>query len=367
MNIIRELNLTKYVVLPFSREQIVSSIKTGDDLLIKLSNGEVVRVEDYFSMFRHLVLNSEQGQNVQLLEVDDISGYLLNTKTLTYNEQSELFGNDLAMLSSQTSEDVLLSNGLNSSVIEDSGVVDGVTGGIFLGLGALGAGIGVATAIKHSDDDTKVDTVKGIENDASKTVIDVNNDGNPEKVIVTNIDSITGEVVTTTTEDKNDDGIIDKKTITVDKDADGIAEKITEITIEKDGTKITKVFLDTDDDGKFEDVITTTEHPDKTITTESRSAIADNNGDLVDTDFIKDDASLVISEGTLNKIANSENGHKVMVNNEKPANQSSLENDFTKTAETEGRDGEEYVKYTNDSDDMLIINPDITNSDTFIV
>ncbi|MDP8052859.1 hypothetical protein QJU23_10590, partial [Pasteurella atlantica] len=60
------------------------------------------------------------------------------------------------------------------------------------------------------------------------------------------------------------------------------------------------------------------------------------------------------------KIANDENSHKVIVNSAKTGDVLNLDGSFTKTAETESHGGQDYVKYTDDAGNALIVDPDIT-------
>ncbi|MDP8197963.1 BapA/Bap/LapF family prefix-like domain-containing protein, partial [Phocoenobacter atlanticus] len=171
MNIIQSLGTTKSVTLPFDRQQIVTTLKSDNDLLIKLNNGEVIKVEGYFETPRHLILNPEQGKPIQLLEIDDVSGNILSSRVLSSAEVPELLGNDLAMLSSQTSEE-LVSNGVYESVASGTGAAtsSGISS-VLLGLGAVGATFGVVGAIKSQDRSHNNDTSKESSNQNNTAVV----------------------------------------------------------------------------------------------------------------------------------------------------------------------------------------------------
>ncbi|MDP8147582.1 hypothetical protein, partial [Phocoenobacter atlanticus] len=69
---------------------------------------------------------------------------------------------------------------------------------------------------------------------------------------------------------------------------------------------------------------------------------------------------LTISDDVLDKIANDDNDHKVIINSEKLADELYLEGNFIKTTETESHNGQEYIKYTDEIGNALIVDPDIT-------
>ncbi|MDP8102040.1 hypothetical protein [Phocoenobacter atlanticus] len=117
--------------------------------------------------------------------------------------------------------------------------------------------------------------------DISRTAVDMDGNDTPEKVIVTTKDAITGEIVETTYIDKNQDGKPDRTIVSVDKDHDGTFETVTESTTERDGTKITKEFINTDDEGALDEVVVTIEHPNKTVTTETGKITEGKDGNLV--------------------------------------------------------------------------------------
>ncbi|MDP8098632.1 BapA/Bap/LapF family prefix-like domain-containing protein [Pasteurella atlantica] len=168
MQIIKNLGQTKYVSLPFDKQNILSINKINNDLQIKLNNGKVVTVEDYFDTPRHLLLNPQQGKSIQLLEIDPTSGNIIGTKTLESAEASELLGSDLSVLSSQTSESVALLNGLNAAETmgEASVLSTGVIGSTVLGLGAtLGA-------FSFIDNDSKTEVLKAEEPKAEEPKVE---------------------------------------------------------------------------------------------------------------------------------------------------------------------------------------------------
>ncbi|MDP8175927.1 BapA/Bap/LapF family prefix-like domain-containing protein, partial [Phocoenobacter skyensis] len=201
---------TKYIVLPFNRQEITFTNRNGDDLLVKLSSGEVVRVKDFFDMPRHLLLNPEQGKYIQLLDINDVSGSILSTKTLTSSEASALLGNDLHMLSSQASSDVLLSDGLYKGVAETSAMTtDDAISGAALGLGIFGAAVGIAstTGVFNSDSDN---------DSANSTETVTNPDGSSTTTTKTDTDG-DGVADTTTVIEKDPSGKTTKETVTVDK------------------------------------------------------------------------------------------------------------------------------------------------------
>ncbi|MDP8054780.1 hypothetical protein [Pasteurella atlantica] len=74
----------------------------------------------------------------------------------------------------------------------------------------------------------------------------------------------------------------------------------------------------------------------------------------------KDNLEVTISDDTLDKIANDNNGHKVIVNSLKSGDKLHLDGNFTKTTETESHAGQDYVKYTDEAGNALIVDPDIT-------
>ncbi|MDP8100078.1 hypothetical protein, partial [Pasteurella atlantica] len=86
----------------------------------------------------------------------------------------------------------------------------------------------------------------------------------------------------------------------------------------------------------------------------------DNMAGMRNINLYKDDISLTISEQALDKIATDENSHKVIVNSKKSGDQLHLDGNFTKTTETEAHDGQDYVKYTDEAGNALIVDPDIT-------
>ncbi|MDP8102039.1 hypothetical protein [Phocoenobacter atlanticus] len=74
----------------------------------------------------------------------------------------------------------------------------------------------------------------------------------------------------------------------------------------------------------------------------------------------KDNVQITISDDILDKIATDDNSHKVIVNSKKSGDQLHLDGNFTKTAETESHGGQDYVKYTDEVGNALIVDPDIT-------
>ncbi|MDP8100117.1 hypothetical protein [Pasteurella atlantica] len=73
-----------------------------------------------------------------------------------------------------------------------------------------------------------------------------------------------------------------------------------------------------------------------------------------------DNVQITISDDVLDKIANDDNNHKVIVNSSKSGDKLHLDGNFTKTAETESHSGQDYVKYTDEAGNALIVDPDIT-------
>ncbi|MDP8052678.1 hypothetical protein QJU23_09660, partial [Pasteurella atlantica] len=166
MQIIKNLGQTKYVSLPFDKQNILSINKINNDLQIKLNNGKVVTVEDYFDTPRHLLLNPQQGKSIQLLEIDPTSGHIIGTKTLESAEASELLGSDLSVLSSQTSESVALLNGLNAA--ETMGEASVLSTGV-IGSTVLGATLG---AFSFIDNDSKTEVLKAEEPKAEEPKVE---------------------------------------------------------------------------------------------------------------------------------------------------------------------------------------------------
>ncbi|MDP8037244.1 hypothetical protein QJU07_03515 [Pasteurella atlantica] len=166
MQIIKNLGQTKYVSLPFDKQNILSINKINNDLQIKLNNGKVVTVEDYFDTPRHLLLNPQQGKSIQLLEIDPTSGNIIGTKTLESAEASELLGSDLSVLSSQTSESVALLNGLNAA--ETMGETSVLSTGV-IGSTVLGATLG---AFSFIDNDSKTEVLKAEEPKAEEPKVE---------------------------------------------------------------------------------------------------------------------------------------------------------------------------------------------------
>ncbi|MDP8102034.1 hypothetical protein [Phocoenobacter atlanticus] len=81
---------------------------------------------------------------------------------------------------------------------------------------------------------------------------------------------------------------------------------------------------------------------------------------IKDVRLLKDDLSVTISDDVLDKIATDDNSHKVIVNSKKSGDQLHLDGNFTKTTETESHDGQNFVKYTDEAGNALIVDPDIT-------
>ncbi|MDP8153400.1 hypothetical protein QJU66_09745 [Pasteurella atlantica] len=76
--------------------------------------------------------------------------------------------------------------------------------------------------------------------------------------------------------------------------------------------------------------------------------------------FNKEDVTLTITDDTLDKIANDENSHKVIVKSWVSGDELRLEGNFTKTTETESHSGQDYVKYTDEAGNAIIVDPDIS-------
>ncbi|MDP8050748.1 hypothetical protein QJU43_09945 [Pasteurella atlantica] len=76
--------------------------------------------------------------------------------------------------------------------------------------------------------------------------------------------------------------------------------------------------------------------------------------------FNKEDVTLTITDDTLDKIANDVNSHKVVISSSKSGDELRLEGNFTKTTETESHGGQDYVKYTDEAGNALIVDPDIS-------
>ncbi|MDP8133445.1 hypothetical protein [Pasteurella atlantica] len=161
-----------------------------------------------------------------------------------------------------------------STVTENDADADGTPEVIKTELDTDGDGkVDTVTVAKDLDDDGTVDI--------SRTTVDMDGNDTPEKVIVTTKDAITGEIVETTYIDENQDGKPDRTIVSVDKDHDGTFETVTESTTERDGTKITKEFINTDDEGALDEVVVTIEHPNKTVTTETGKITEGKEGNLV--------------------------------------------------------------------------------------
>ncbi|MDP8054822.1 hypothetical protein, partial [Pasteurella atlantica] len=89
-----------------------------------------------------------------------------------------------------------------------------------------------------------------------------------------------------------------------------------------------------------------------------------NSNNILGTTFkdiyiLEDDVAINIADTVLDVIANDQNGHKVYVNSTKTGDVINLEGNFVK-AETESHAGQDYVKYTDEAGNALIIDPDIT-------
>ncbi|MDP8111893.1 MULTISPECIES: hypothetical protein [Pasteurellaceae] len=71
------------------------------------------------------------------------------------------------------------------------------------------------------------------------------------------------------------------------------------------------------------------------------------------------DISVTISDHILDQIV-SNNTHKVVVSSHSTKDGLNLEGSFTKTTETESHGGQDFVKYTDEAGNALIVDPDIT-------
>ncbi|MDP8102057.1 hypothetical protein [Pasteurella atlantica] len=74
------------------------------------------------------------------------------------------------------------------------------------------------------------------------------------------------------------------------------------------------------------------------------------------------DVSVTLSDEVLDKLANDDNNHSIFVDsyNNLTGSKLKLDGSFTKTAETEAHDGQDFVKYTDEAGNALIVDPDIT-------
>ncbi|MDP8094310.1 hypothetical protein QJU20_09830 [Pasteurella atlantica] len=81
---------------------------------------------------------------------------------------------------------------------------------------------------------------------------------------------------------------------------------------------------------------------------------------LRDISFQKNDMSLTISDDILDKVANGTSNHKMIINGAQSGDKLHLDGNFTKTTETESHRGQDYVKYTDEAGNALIVDPDIT-------
>ncbi|MDP8078697.1 BapA/Bap/LapF family prefix-like domain-containing protein [Phocoenobacter skyensis] len=296
MNVINNLGATKYIVLPFNRQEITFTNRNGDDLLVKLSSGEVVRVKDFFDMPRHLLLNPEQGKYIQLLDINDVSGSILSTKTLTSSEATALLGNDLHMLSSQASSDVLLSDGLYKGVAETSAMTtDDAISGAALGLGIFGAAVGIASTTGAFGSDSGSNS----DNDSANSTETVTNPDGPTTTTTKTDTDGDGVADTTTVTEKDPSGKTTKETVTVDKNDDGKPDLVTETVTNDDGSTTTTTKEDTNDDGTV-DSTTVAEDKDGDGNPEKTTTTADTDGDgKDDTVTVSEDIN---DDGTIDKV-----------------------------------------------------------------
>ncbi len=94
---------------------------------------------------------------------------------------------------------------------------------------------------------------------------------------------------------------------------------------------------------------------------ESMSVTYQNDfAEVKDIYFAKDDIDVTISEAVLNKIIGDDSSDKVVIHTARPDGKLHLDGNFTKTAETESHGGQDYVKYTDEAGNALIVDPDIT-------
>ncbi|MDP8100112.1 hypothetical protein, partial [Pasteurella atlantica] len=218
--------------------------------------------------------------------------------------------------------------------------------------------------------------------------VDHNGDGKPD-LIYTSREYDKGGRLTNFDVDSNGDGVVDSSQIreydakgastklSIDKGNDGTIDQVN--TYENnDFGLVTKINYDTNNDGNLDRIDTRTYSEHGIWETTSVDLKADSSIDFFqsymnmelpsDDSFIgissvylvENNIALTIPEATLDKIASDKNSHKLVINSSKEGDQLHLDGNFTKTAETESHSGQDYVKYTDEAGNALIVDPDIT-------
>ncbi|MEG9486984.1 Ig-like domain-containing protein, partial [Mannheimia indoligenes] len=131
------------------------------------------------------------------------------------------------------------------------------------------------TKVENKPDGTKVTTETKDENDDGKVDSVTTTTTRPDGTSTTEEKKDTdgnGSLDTTTTTEKDKDGKPTSTETTVDKDQDGNAESTTKVENKPDGTKVTTETKDEDDNGEVDSTTTTTTNPDGSSTSQTNNA-----------------------------------------------------------------------------------------------
>lgn len=104
MNLANAVN----VVLPVDYAAISRTHRDGSDLIITLTDGQVLILDDFFAIQRSLMTNGTQGVAVQELSLSE-EGNIIGFRQYTMEQVSNAFGGNSLELDLQTNEVVLLS------------------------------------------------------------------------------------------------------------------------------------------------------------------------------------------------------------------------------------------------------------------
>ncbi|MDP8175923.1 hypothetical protein, partial [Phocoenobacter skyensis] len=164
-----------------------------------------------------------------------------------------------------------------------------------------------------------------------------------------------------------------------DLDANGSIDKVEKGTYDDEG-HLVKLEIDNNNDGNVDriDFRSYDDFDDLASLARDNKEVGDGNAEqlffyknteISNTDhlsgleniyFQKDNLEVTISDDVLDKIANDDNSHKVIVNSKKSGDVLNLDGNFVKTTDTEAHGGQDYVKYTDDAGNALIVDPDVT-------
>lgn len=279
MSTIIQLAAAKAVALPVKASAIKVSQRQGSDLVLTLSNGQVITLQGFFEQERILLSNEGKGKAKKLPVAAD--GTLGESSSLSAAELDTLLGGKTESLTNQSAEVLLFTEAttLPTASVE-SGIGNFATEVIVGSAVVLGAMLVLPKRSgRKASGNGETKTAKL----ADQVITETNSDGSIKTTTMSDTDG-DGKFDTTTV---INDGKAGVNTTAVDKQpTDGKPE--TKITTERlpDGSTKTTEVTDTNSDGKADSTVETVKHPDgsSSVTTTTPTQDGGSTSTKVDKD-----------------------------------------------------------------------------------